>query len=63
MGLIRKLQSMNEACLMKLGWSLMTGEQNLWGDVLLGKYGRGGWSLGDKVEYLSLLMTPHFGRL
>jgi hypothetical protein len=33
------------------------------GDVLLGKYGRGGWSLGDKVEYMSLLMTPHFGRL
>jgi hypothetical protein len=26
MGLIRKLQSMNEACLMKLGWSLMIGE-------------------------------------
>jgi hypothetical protein len=40
----RKLNSMNEACLMKIGWSLMTGEHSLWGEVLLGKYGRGGWS-------------------
>jgi hypothetical protein len=26
---MRKLQSMNETCLMKLGWSLMKGEQGL----------------------------------
>jgi ribonuclease HI len=43
---LRKLQIMNEACLMKLGWSLMVGEQSLWGDVLIGKYGRSGWSQG-----------------
>jgi hypothetical protein len=39
---MRNIQSMNEACLMKLGWSLSTGEQSMWGDVLVGKYGRGG---------------------
>jgi hypothetical protein len=43
---LRKLQCMNEACLMKLGWSLMTGEKSLWGDVLVGKYGREGWGQG-----------------
>jgi mannosylglycoprotein endo-beta-mannosidase len=37
---------MNEACLMKMSWSLMTGEHSLWGDVLLGKYGRDDWSQG-----------------
>jgi hypothetical protein len=42
----RKLQSINEACLMKLGWSRMTGEKSLWGDVLVGKYGREGWGQG-----------------
>jgi ribonuclease HI len=41
---LRKLQPMNDACLMKMGWSLMTGEHSLWGDVLIGKYGRSGWS-------------------
>jgi hypothetical protein len=44
---LRKLQSMNEACLMKMGWSLMSGEETLWGKVLLGKYGRKGWSQGS----------------
>jgi hypothetical protein len=44
---LRNLQSMNEACLMKMGWSLMIGEHNLWGQVLRGKYGRGGWSQGN----------------
>jgi hypothetical protein len=43
---LRKLQSMNEACLMKMGWSLMAGEDTLWGQVLIGKYGREGWSQG-----------------
>jgi hypothetical protein len=43
---MRNIQSMNEACLMKLGWSLSTEEQSMWGDVLVGKYGRGGWSQG-----------------
>ncbi|MCH91441.1 putative ribonuclease H protein, partial [Trifolium medium] len=42
----RKLQNMNEACLMKMGWSLMNGEHSLWGDVLIGKYGRDGWLEG-----------------
>jgi ribonuclease HI len=37
---LRKLEFMNEACLMKMGWSLMVGEHSLWGQVLLGKYGR-----------------------
>jgi ribonuclease HI len=40
----RKLHKMNEACLMKMGWSLMSGEYSLWGEVLLGKYRRGDWS-------------------
>jgi hypothetical protein len=44
---LRKLQSMNEACLMKMGWSLMNGEDTLWGSVLIGKYGRAGWSQGS----------------
>jgi hypothetical protein len=44
---LRNLQSMNEACLMKLGWSLMSEEYSLWGQVLIGKYGRSGWSQGD----------------
>jgi ribonuclease HI len=43
---LRKLQSMNEACLMKMGWSLMTREDTLWGNVLIGKYGREGWNQG-----------------
>jgi hypothetical protein len=42
----RKLQAMNEACLMKMGWSLMVGENSLWGQVLLGKYGRESWNQG-----------------
>jgi mannosylglycoprotein endo-beta-mannosidase len=37
---------MNEACLMKMGWSLMVGDHSLWGEVLLGKYGRDGWNQG-----------------
>jgi hypothetical protein len=44
---LRKLQSMNEAYLMKMGWSLMNGEDTLWGSVLIGKYGRAGWSQGS----------------
>jgi hypothetical protein len=48
---LRKLQPMNDACLMKMGWSLMTGEHSLWGDVLIGKYGRSGWS--QKKIYVS----------
>jgi hypothetical protein len=43
---LRNLQSMNEACLMKMGWSLMNREHSLWGDVMTGKYGRDGWSQG-----------------
>ncbi|KAK2417953.1 hypothetical protein QL285_040194 [Trifolium repens] len=42
----RKLQGMNQACLMKMGWSLMVEEQSLWGEVLLGKYGRDSWNQG-----------------
>jgi ribonuclease HI len=44
---LRNLQSMSEACLMKMGWSLMTGEHNMWGQVLRGKYGREGWRQGN----------------
>jgi hypothetical protein len=38
---LRNLTLFNEACLMKMGWSLMIGENSLWGQVLVGKYGRG----------------------
>ncbi|MCH86180.1 RNA-directed DNA polymerase (Reverse transcriptase) [Trifolium medium] len=37
---LRRLDYMNDACLMKMGWSLMVGEHSLWGQVLLGKHGR-----------------------
>jgi hypothetical protein len=43
---LKKLETMNKACLMKLGWSLMSNEYSLWGQVLLGKYGRWSWSQG-----------------
>jgi ribonuclease HI len=45
----RTLHSMNVACIMKLGWSLMTREQSLWGDVMIGKYGRDGWAQGRVI--------------
>jgi ribonuclease HI len=38
---LRKLHIMNDACIMKLGWSLLQGKESLWAQVLLGKYGRG----------------------
>ncbi|KAK2380517.1 phragmoplast orienting kinesin [Trifolium repens] len=31
---------------MESSWSLINGEQSLWGDVLVGKYGREGWRQG-----------------
>jgi hypothetical protein len=37
----KNLQMMNEACLLKMNWALVKGESGLWGQVLLGKYGRG----------------------
>ncbi|GAU51253.1 hypothetical protein TSUD_412460, partial [Trifolium subterraneum] len=37
---IRKLAPMNDAFLMKFGWSLRMGERSLWAQVLRGKYGR-----------------------
>jgi hypothetical protein len=43
---LRKLENMNEACLMRMGWSLMSKDYSLWGQVLLGKYGRRSWSHG-----------------
>jgi hypothetical protein len=43
---LRNLTLFNEACLMKMGWSLMIGENSLWGQVLVGKYGRGEWNQG-----------------
>lgn len=39
---IRNLELMNKACLMKLGWKLRHEEEQLWGQVLIGKYGRNG---------------------
>jgi ribonuclease HI len=38
---------------MKMGWALMIGEHSLWGDVLLGKYGRDGWNQG------MIIVTPN----
>ena len=38
---IRRLEKMNEACLLKLGWKLRSGDNNLWSMVLKGKYETG----------------------
>lgn len=38
---LRNLYIMNEACLMKYGWTLRRGVDTLWSQVLVGKYGRG----------------------
>ncbi|MCI18769.1 putative ribonuclease H protein, partial [Trifolium medium] len=37
----KDLHIMNDACLLKMSWALLRGEYSLWGQVLLGKYGRG----------------------
>ncbi|MCH88382.1 ribonuclease H, partial [Trifolium medium] len=37
----KDLHIMNDACLLKMNWALLKGEHHLWGQVLLGKYGRG----------------------
>lgn len=34
------LKMLNDACLMKMGWSLKAREQSICSEVLLGKYGR-----------------------
>ncbi|GAU35481.1 hypothetical protein TSUD_384360 [Trifolium subterraneum] len=38
---LRRLEIMNKACLMKLGWELNHNDIGLWSVVLKGKYGRG----------------------
>jgi len=38
---LRRLDIMNKACLMKLGWELQNNGTNFWCSVLKGKYGRG----------------------
>ncbi|CAJ2653650.1 unnamed protein product [Trifolium pratense] len=38
---LRRLDVMNRACLMKLGWDLSRGSNGMWCAVLRGKYGRG----------------------
>ncbi|PNX95340.1 hypothetical protein L195_g018531 [Trifolium pratense] len=36
---LRRLDSMNEACLLKLGWQLYSGVKEFWCEVMRGKYG------------------------
>ncbi|MCH79377.1 putative non-LTR retroelement reverse transcriptase [Trifolium medium] len=36
---LRKLDIMNKACLLKLGWKLYSGANDFWCDVIRGKYG------------------------
>lgn len=43
---LKNLHVMNQACLIKLGWQLRSGQNSLWCNVLLGKYDRG--ELGDR---------------
>ncbi|PNX77291.1 hypothetical protein L195_g033254 [Trifolium pratense] len=38
---LRCLNVMNKACILKMGWNLPNGAQDLWCKVLLGKYKRG----------------------
>jgi ribonuclease HI len=35
---LRRLDEMNQACILKLGWKLKTGARDLWCEVLRGKY-------------------------
>lgn len=37
---IRRLDVVNKACLMKLGWAIRKGSTELWCEVPKGKYGR-----------------------
>jgi hypothetical protein len=47
---IRRLVHMNQACLMKLAWSIRSGENALWIKVLKGKYSRGNSNF-DQVSF------------
>jgi hypothetical protein len=47
---IRDMSKMNEACIMKLGWSLRMKSDNLWCQVLRGKYARG----STELEHLAV---------
>ncbi|PNX81608.1 ribonuclease H [Trifolium pratense] len=47
---IRRLVQMNKACLMKLAWSIRSGEEALWIDVIRGKYSRGNSNFNHVVS-------------
>jgi hypothetical protein len=46
---LRRLDMMNKACIMKLGWNLQQGSNDLWCTVLVGKYGRGVTNLANPI--------------
>jgi hypothetical protein len=46
---LRRMEVRNRACLMKMGWELQQGSDDLWTKVIHGKYGRGVDSLTDAI--------------
>jgi hypothetical protein len=44
---LRKMETMNRACIMKMGWELQHGKNELWSQVMKGKYGRGIMNLAN----------------
>ncbi|MCI31364.1 RNA-directed DNA polymerase (Reverse transcriptase), partial [Trifolium medium] len=50
---IRNLSTMNNACLMKMGWELKQHNDSLWCKVLRGKYGRGQLEEGNATAKVS----------
>lgn len=57
---IRRLDVVNKACIMKLGWEIRNGAQQLWCKLLKGKYDRNYWgsdALTSKITASNLWKT------
>lgn len=47
---LRRLNVMNQACLLKLGWKINTGAKEFWCDVICGKYECNNLSNGAEIR-------------